>query len=136
METTRIATATGAEANGTELLAAIDRSGWTQASIERATGLPRGSMSAVIHGRLYAYPRLRLLVTEHLAAGLGEPQVDLHARLFPGTDPPTVDWPGAAYYRVPAEVRAALTDAGLDPDQVRDHYQAWIRAMRGEEDNR
>lgn len=63
------------------------------AEIERAKGLPRGVISAVERGRLYAYPRFRALVTEFFSAETGEPFLEVHDRLFPEYDPPEMRVP-------------------------------------------
>jgi transcriptional regulator with XRE-family HTH domain len=65
-------------------LAAIRRElGLTGAEIERATGLPRGVVSSVEAGRLYAYPRFVERVTAFFAEETGQSAEELRERLFP-----------------------------------------------------
>jgi hypothetical protein len=61
---------------------------FTAAEIERAEGLPRGVVSSVEGGRVYAYPRFRHAVTNFFARETGEPFEEMHERLFPGLEVP------------------------------------------------
>ena len=53
------------------------------AEIERQNGLGRGSISAYVNGRTYAYPRLRDAIVTGIASALDEPEDDVRAVLFP-----------------------------------------------------
>lgn len=103
--------------------AALDRRG-----LERAIGLPKGVVSAVEAGRIYAYPRFRKLVAGFLSARLGHPYAETHRRLFPETEVPPVhvieDKP------LPGEVHQALvTGAGLDPALASELYARWLTTV-------
>lgn len=56
------------------------------AEIERERGLSRNSISAYVSGQLYAYPKLKRLVVEHLAEALSADPADVSAYLFPPAD--------------------------------------------------
>jgi hypothetical protein len=68
---------------GLRLRFLCDAAGVTFAEIERERGLAQRSVGSYASGRLYAYPKLKRLVSAHLAEALGETPDDVAAYLFP-----------------------------------------------------
>jgi len=57
--------------------------GLTFAEIERRRGLTRGTISAYVGGRQYAYPKLRKALVAEVAAAAGEDPDAVRGCLFP-----------------------------------------------------
>ena len=116
-------------ADGPEPRALRARAGVTGADVERATGLPRGVVSAVERGAIYAYPKFRERVSYLLAARLGRSAEWVHTVAFP--DAPRLLADTAPAPHVPAETAEALRDAGIDPERVRELYAGWLTSVTG-----
>jgi hypothetical protein len=62
--------------------------GVTFREIEQTRGIAAGSISAYVSHHRYAFPKLKRLVSQHLAERIGEPVAEVAAFLFPADDRP------------------------------------------------
>jgi transcriptional regulator with XRE-family HTH domain len=114
-------------ADGAQLRALRARARVSGADVERATGLPRGVVSAIERGAIYAYPRFRLLVSQFLGARLDLPTAEVHAAAFPNAVAPPAAEP--APVAVPPETAEALHGAGIDPQRGQELYRGWLDSV-------